>query len=64
MLKTFTIGSFNLAASFNFKTTFFQIGIIGGTGLDDPDILESRQEKYVDTPFGKVLSSWLTLALA
>ncbi|XP_053157683.1 S-methyl-5'-thioadenosine phosphorylase [Hemicordylus capensis] len=30
-----------------------KIGIIGGTGLDDPDILEGRTEKYVDTPYGK-----------
>nr|ACO51785.1 S-methyl-5-thioadenosine phosphorylase [Aquarana catesbeiana] len=30
-----------------------KIGIIGGSGLDDPDILEGRTEKYVDTPFGK-----------
>lgn len=30
-----------------------KIGIIGGTGLDDPEILEGRTEKYVDTPFGK-----------
>lgn len=30
-----------------------KIGIIGGTGLDDPDIFEGRAEKYVDTPFGK-----------
>ncbi|XP_005605091.1 S-methyl-5'-thioadenosine phosphorylase isoform X1 [Equus caballus] len=30
-----------------------QIGIIGGTGLDDSEILEGRTEKYVDTPFGK-----------
>ncbi|XP_069682066.1 S-methyl-5'-thioadenosine phosphorylase [Periplaneta americana] len=29
-----------------------KIGIIGGTGLDDPDILESRKEKSVTTPFG------------
>ncbi|XP_074668740.1 S-methyl-5'-thioadenosine phosphorylase isoform X4 [Strix aluco] len=29
------------------------IGIIGGTGLDDPDILERRREKYIDTPYGK-----------
>ena len=33
---------------------FFQIGVIGGSGLNDPDILEGRTEKYVDTPFGKV----------
>ncbi|XP_010586200.1 S-methyl-5'-thioadenosine phosphorylase isoform X4 [Loxodonta africana] len=34
-------------------TTTVKIGIIGGTGLDDPEILEGRTEKYVDTPFGK-----------
>ena len=32
-----------------------QIGIIGGTGLDDPDILQDREEIVVDTPYGKVL---------
>ncbi|RXN30150.1 S-methyl-5 -thioadenosine phosphorylase [Labeo rohita] len=32
-----------------------KIGIIGGSGLDDPDILEGRTERYVVTPFGKVL---------
>ncbi len=32
----------------------FQIGIIGGTGIDDPDILEGRTLKSVTTPFGKV----------
>lgn len=35
---------------------WFQIGIIGGSGLDDPDILEGRTERYVDTPYGKVSS--------
>ncbi|XP_061765497.1 S-methyl-5'-thioadenosine phosphorylase [Nerophis ophidion] len=30
-----------------------KIGIIGGSGLDDPDILEGRTERYVDTPYGK-----------
>ncbi|XP_015283233.1 PREDICTED: S-methyl-5'-thioadenosine phosphorylase [Gekko japonicus] len=34
-------------------STPVKIGIIGGTGLDDPDILEGRTEKYVDTPYGK-----------
>lgn len=34
-----------------------KIGIIGGTGLDNPDILANRHEKLVDTPFGKVCSS-------
>ncbi|MBN3273331.1 MTAP phosphorylase, partial [Polyodon spathula] len=32
---------------------FLQIGIIGGSGLDDPDILEGRSERYVETPYGK-----------
>ena len=30
-----------------------KIGIIGGSGLDDPDILKSAQETEVDTPYGK-----------
>uniref|UniRef100_A0A8C2M0H9 S-methyl-5'-thioadenosine phosphorylase n=2 Tax=Cricetulus griseus TaxID=10029 RepID=A0A8C2M0H9_CRIGR len=30
-----------------------KIGIIGGIGLNDPEILEGRTEKYVDTPCGK-----------
>ncbi len=30
-----------------------KIGIIGGSGLDDPKILEDFQEKDVDTPYGK-----------
>ncbi|KAH9515432.1 hypothetical protein Btru_014444 [Bulinus truncatus] len=30
-----------------------KVGIIGGSGLDDPNILDNRQEKCVDTPFGK-----------
>uniref|UniRef100_A0A0A1XPZ1 S-methyl-5'-thioadenosine phosphorylase n=1 Tax=Zeugodacus cucurbitae TaxID=28588 RepID=A0A0A1XPZ1_ZEUCU len=29
-----------------------KIGIIGGSGLDDPDILEGRKEKTVSTPYG------------
>lgn len=33
--------------------TTVKTGIIGGTGLDDPEISEGRTEKYVDTPFGK-----------
>lgn len=30
-----------------------KIGIIGGTGLERPDLLKDRQEVYVDTPYGK-----------
>ena len=30
-----------------------KIGIIGGSGLDDPDIIEGRKEVYVETRFGK-----------
>lgn len=29
-----------------------KIGIIGGSGLDDPDILENRKEIALNTPFG------------
>lgn len=29
-----------------------QVGIIGGTGLDNPDILKNRREKKVTTIFG------------
>jgi 5'-methylthioadenosine phosphorylase len=29
-----------------------KIGIIGGTGLEDPDILENVQERRVTTPYG------------
>lgn len=38
----------------NFIIGFFylQIGIIGGSGLDNPDLLESRVEKVVNTPYG------------
>jgi len=28
------------------------VGIIGGSGLDDPQILEEREEKFISTPFG------------
>ena len=30
-----------------------KIGIIGGSGLDDPAILEHAEEKILDTPFGE-----------
>lgn len=30
-----------------------KIGIIGGSGLSNPDLLENRTEKLVDTPYGK-----------
>ena len=29
------------------------IGIIGGSGVDDPDILQNRKETDMDTPYGK-----------
>ncbi|MGH0120950.1 UNVERIFIED_CONTAM: hypothetical protein FKN15_061641 [Acipenser sinensis] len=38
---------------FNSNDFTIQIGIIGGSGLDDPDILEGRSERYVETPYGK-----------
>ncbi len=37
-----------------------KIGIIGGSGLDDPQILKDATEKSVDTPYGKP-SSPLTM---
>jgi 5'-methylthioadenosine phosphorylase len=37
-----------------------KVGIIGGSGLDDPKILEDPKEVSVDTPYGKP-SSVLTL---
>lgn len=42
---------------------FLQIGIIGGSGLDDPDILEERTERYVVTPFGKVRGSTMRISI-
>ncbi len=30
-----------------------KIGIIGGSGFDDPDILKEKEEVEVDTPYGK-----------
>lgn len=29
-----------------------KIGIIGGSGIDNPDILENRKEKIISTPYG------------
>ena len=29
-----------------------KIGIIGGSGLDDPDILEGSSEASIKTPYG------------
>ena len=40
----------------NLSRLLLQIGIIGGTGLDDPDILQDRQEIIANTPYGKVCS--------
>lgn len=37
-----------------------KIGIIGGSGLDNPDILEDVKEISVDTPYGKPSSSLKT----
>lgn len=34
-----------------------KIGIIGGSGLDDPDLLKGANEMEVETPFGKPSSS-------
>jgi len=34
-----------------------KIGIIGGSGLDDPDILKDKKEIEVETPYGKPSSA-------
>jgi len=34
-----------------------KIGIIGGSGLDNPNILEGQGEKIIETPFGKPSST-------
>ena len=37
-----------------------KIGIIGGSGLEDPNLLEDYLEKEVETPFGKPSSKLIT----
>ena len=34
-----------------------KIGIIGGSGLDDPEILQQPEEHQIDTPYGKPSSA-------
>ena len=34
----------------------WQIGIIGGSGMNDPDIFKERKEKRVSTPYGEVFN--------
>ena len=34
-----------------------KIGIIGGSGLDNPEIIEDSKSIDVDTPFGKPTSN-------
>jgi 5'-methylthioadenosine phosphorylase len=36
-----------------------RIAIIGGSGLDNPEIIKSPEEKYVDTPYGRPSSALL-----
>jgi 5'-methylthioadenosine phosphorylase len=36
-----------------------RIGIIGGSGLENPEILQSSEEKHADTPYGAPSSSLL-----
>lgn len=38
---------------FGTNSAMAKIGIIGGTGLDNPSLLQERQEKEVNTPYGK-----------
>ena len=32
-----------------------KIGIIGGSGMEDPDLLKNPSSKTIDTPYGKPL---------
>ncbi|OWF47268.1 S-methyl-5'-thioadenosine phosphorylase [Mizuhopecten yessoensis] len=41
-----------------------KIGIIGGSGLSDPDLLKNGAEQEVDTPFGKPSDSLKTGEIA
>ena len=41
-----------------------RIGIIGGSGLENPDILKSPVEKQVNTPYGEASSSLLSGAFS
>lgn len=41
---------------------YIQVGIIGGSGLDDPEILDERREIYRETPYGKYLKIVITLS--
>jgi 5'-methylthioadenosine phosphorylase len=34
-----------------------KIGIIGGSGLDDPKLVQNYEEREVDTPYGKPSSA-------
>ena len=36
-----------------------KIGIIGGSGLENPDILKSPEEKHIETPYGRPSSPLL-----
>ena len=38
--------------AFLFSNMLLQVGIIGGTGLEDPHIFENAREVVVKTPFG------------
>lgn len=41
-----------------------KIGIIGGSGLSSTNIIENRTEKFVDTPYGKVLEKILHIFMS
>jgi 5'-methylthioadenosine phosphorylase len=43
----------------SWKKVMAKIGIIGGSGLEDPDILQFPKKKKIDTPFGSPSSPLL-----
>lgn len=46
--------SFEYDGKQKMSTHSFQVGIIGGSGLDDPEILDDRREIYRETPYGTI----------
>ena len=40
------------------------VGIIGGSGLDDPDILKDSKEMEIQTPYGPPSSTFLEIGRA
>lgn len=59
------LGPLNTKQYFSFRRRLvaldfdLEVGIIGGSGLDDPEILDGRKEIYLETPYGE--AKWFSL---